>query len=313
MHICYDLRKLDLSTHNRPVVTMGTFDGVHLGHQEILRRVTAKAGELGRKSVLLTYHPHPRQVLDPQKPIQLLTALEEKISLIEAFGIGDMIILNFDQSLANTSAREFVDHILIKKLLPGHLVVGYDHGFGKDRKGGIELLQETGQLYDFQVEVVGPVKFEDENVSSSKIRRAFLADNFSKAVKMLGHGYPLRGTVQMGTGLGKKLGYPTCNLKLPQDKLYPPKGIYSCKVIIDEQTEAGMAYLGTKPTLSNREKLSVEVHIFDFQGTLYDRAITVNLQEWIRPDQKFADLEKLRNQISEDEKIIREKTEKKEL
>jgi riboflavin kinase/FMN adenylyltransferase len=312
MHICYDLGKLDLSVHHRPVVTMGTFDGVHLGHQEILRRVTAKAGEMGRKSVLLTYHPHPRQVLNPQKPIQLLTTLEEKIGLIEGFEIEDMIVLNFDQTLANTSAREFVDGILVKKLLPGHLVVGYDHGFGKDRQGGIEILQQTGELYDFQVEVVGPVKFKGENISSSKIRKAFMADNFNTAVQMLGHSYPLRGTVRMGTGLGKKLGYPTCNLNLLEDKLRPPKGIYRCSVQMENQNRPGMAYVGTKPTLTDSAELSVEVHIFDFQGTWYDRVITVNLEEWIRPDRRFADLEELRNQITKDEKTIREKTEKRE-
>ena len=312
MHICYDLRKLDLSAHHRPVVTMGTFDGVHLGHQEILRRVTAKARGTGRKSVLLTYHPHPRQVLDPRTPIQLLTTLEEKIELIEAFGIEDMIVLNFDQTLANTSAREFVDGILVKKLLPGHLVVGYDHGFGKDRQGGIGILQQTGELYDFQVEVVGPVTFKDENVSSSKIRKAFMADNFNAAVQMLGHSYPLRGTVRMGTGLGKKLGYPTCNLNLSEDKLCPPRGIYRCSIQLEKEYKPGMAYIGTKPTLSDSADLSVEVHIFDFQGTLYDRAITVNLKEWIRPDQRFADLEELRSQIAKDERTIREKTEKRE-
>jgi riboflavin kinase/FMN adenylyltransferase len=309
MNICYDFRKIKLSAYDRPVVTMGTFDGVHRGHQEILKRVTNQAKQTDKKSVLLTYHPHPRQVLFPDEPLKFLTILEEKIRLIEAFGIDEMVILNFDRSLANTPARQFVNDILIQRLLPGHLVVGYDHGFGKDRKGGIELLQEFGQLYDFAVEVVAPVKVGEENISSSKIRRAFAAGGFNAGIKMLGHGYPLKGTVKMGTGLGKKLGFPTCNLVLPEEKLLPPTGIYSCRVELRGARKMGMAYVGTKPTLlaEKNPELSVEVHVLDFEGSLYDQSLLAYLEEWIRPDRRFADLEKLRNQIQTDEKIIREK------
>ncbi len=309
MNICYDLRKIKLSAHDRPVITMGTFDGVHRGHQEILKRVTAQAKQTNKKSVLLTYHPHPRQVLHPDEPLKLLTTLEEKIRLIEAAGIDEMVILNFDQSLANTVARQFVNDILIQRLLPSHLVVGYDHGFGKDRKGKIELLQEFGQIHDFAVEVVEPVKAGEENISSSKIRRAFAAGDFNAGIKMLGHGYPLKGTVKMGTGLGKKLGFPTCNLILPGEKLIPPSGIYSCRVELKRAKKMGMAYVGTKPTLpaQGSPELSIEVHILDFEGSLYDQSLLAYLEEWIRPDQRFADLEELRQQIRNDEKIIREK------
>jgi len=317
MHICYDLRKIELSTHDRPVVTLGTFDGVHLGHQQILRRVTTQARLEKRKSVLLTYHPHPRLVLRPWQPVQLLTTLEEKIKLIEAYGLDEMIVLNFDQALANTEARQFVEHILVKKLLPGYLVVGYDHGFGKNRQGGIEILKETGELHGFAVEVVPPVKLGEENISSTKIRKAFQAGEFNKGAKLLGHSYPVRGTVQMGTGLGQKLGYPTCNLRLPPEKLFPPAGIYSCKVEIGSRIKDGMAYVGTKPTLRSagqktEDELSLEVHLFDFQGILYDCTLLVYLEEWIRPDQEFKDLEALREQIRLDEKMIREKQSLKE-
>lgn len=291
---------------------MGTFDGVHLGHQEILKRVTSQAGQIKRKSVLVTYHPHPQLVLRPEQDVKLLTTLEEKIKLIESFGIDQMIVLNFDQALANTSARQFVDDILVNKLSPGHLIVGYNHGFGKDRQGGIKLLQETGAMHDFPVEVVPAVKYGPENISSSKVRRTFQAGDFNSGIKMLGHSYPLQGTVKVGTGLGKKLGYPTCNLKLPPEKLLPPEGIYSCRVDFDSQTRAGMAYLGRKPTLlaeqeRERTDLSVEVHLFDFQGNLYDCALLLNLEEWIRPDQKFLSIEELQKQIELDEKIIKQK------
>lgn len=309
MNICYDLRKIKLSAHDRPVITMGTFDGVHRGHQEILKRVTAQAKQTDKKSMLLTYHPHPRQVLHPAEPLKLLTTLEEKIRLIETTGLEELVILNFDQTLANTAARQFVNDILVHRLLPGHLVVGYDHGFGKDRKGNIELLQEFGRLYDFALEVVAPVKTGEENISSSKIRRAFDAGDFNAGIKMLGHGYPLKGTVKMGTGLGKKLGFPTCNLILPEEKLIPPSGIYSCRVELKGARKMGMAYVGTKPTISADENsvLSIEVHILDFEGSLYDQSLLAYLQEWVRPDQRFADLEELRQQIRNDEKIIREK------
>jgi riboflavin kinase/FMN adenylyltransferase len=312
MHICYDLRRIALSIIDRPVVTLGTFDGVHLGHQEILKRVTGQATKLGRKSVLLTYHPHPRRVLEPQRPFQLLTTLEEKIRLIESNGFDEMIVLTFDESLANTEARQFVDTILVGKLLPSYLVVGYDHGFGKDRKGGIELLRETGNLHKFPVEVVSPVEYQGANLSSTKIRREFAMGNFNQAVKMLGHSYPLQGLVQMGSGFGKRLGYPTCNLKLSEEKLLPPAGVYSCRAEFDSQVKNGMAYVGSKPSVragseAGDAPLSVEVHIFDFESTLYDRQILLYLGEWIREDKRFDDLEDLREQIKQDEMNIREK------
>jgi len=307
MHICYDLRKIELSQHDRPVLTLGTFDGVHLGHKAILQRVVEQAKNRQKKSVLLTYHPHPRQVLNSRQSIRLLTTLAEKIKLIESFGLDEMVVLNFDQVLANTEARQFVNDILIKRLLPGYLVVGYDHGFGKNRQGGITLLQEAGEMYGFPVEVISPVKDGKDNISSTKIRKAFQAGDFNSGAKMLGHGYPLQGIVRMGTGLGQKLGFPTCNLKLPEEKLLPPAGIYSCQVEFDSQKKMGMAYVGTKPTVQARRELSIEVHIFDFQGSLYDQQVLLYLEEWIRPDQKFVDLDSLRSQIQQDQKIIREK------
>jgi riboflavin kinase / FMN adenylyltransferase len=307
MHICYDLRKIELSQHDRPVVTLGTFDGVHLGHKAILQRVVEQAQKSHKKSVLLTYHPHPRQVLNPHQPVRLLTTLEEKIKLIESFGLDEMVVLNFDQALANTEARQFVIDILVKRLSPSHLVVGYDHGFGKNRQGGIALLQEAGEMYGFPVEVISPVKHGEDNISSTKIRKAFQAGDFNSGVRMLGHGYPLQGIVKMGTGLGQKLGFPTCNLKLPEEKLLPPTGIYSCQVKFDSRKKEGMAYIGTKPTLPAQKELSIEVNIFDFKGTLYDQSLLVYLEEWVRADQKFIDLDSLRSQIEQDEKTIREK------
>src|SRR5574341_1948150 len=162
-------------------------------------------------------------------------------------------------------------------------------------------------MYGFPVEVISPVKDGEDNISSTKIRRAFQAGDFNTGVRMLGHGYPLQGTVKMGTGLGQKLGFPTCNLKLPEEKLLPPNGIYSCQVEVDAQKKKGMAYVGTKPTLPAQKVLSIEVNMFDFKGTLYDQSLLVYLEEWIRADQKFVDLDSLRCQIQQDEKTIREK------
>ncbi|MCI0531309.1 MAG: bifunctional riboflavin kinase/FAD synthetase [candidate division Zixibacteria bacterium] len=307
MHICYDIRKIQIQTFDRPVITMGSFDGVHIGHRRILERVVEAARSAGRKSILVTYHPHPRTVLAPGTPFKLLTLLEEKIALMESLGMEEMVVLNFDQGLANTEARQFVDEILVGKLSPSRIIVGYDHGFGRKRLGGVELLQEAGNIHGFEVEVIQPVRINGQEISSSKIRKAFQAGNFNSGVNLLGHTYPLTGTVKMGTGLGRKLGYPTCNLVVAEEKLLPPQGIYSCRVRIDSDLKSGMAYIGSRPTVESTGELAVEVHILDFEGVLYDRAIRLELEEWVRPDRKFEKIDQLKIQIQQDERIIREK------
>src|SRR4030066_135973 len=276
MHICFDIRKVQLDHLDRPVVTLGTFDGVHVGHQILIKRVVQKAQELKKKSVVVTYEPHPQTVVSPLNAPLLLTALEEKVPLLEQLGIDELLIINFDQELSNFTTQEFIEEILVKKLNPAHLIVGYNHAFGKNREGKVENLRDAGIIYNFGFEMVDPVD-TNNNVISSKIRKELTLGNFRAAKKMLGHSYPIFGTVIFGSGLGATLGYPTANLSVASNKLLPKSGVYSGKVQIESKPHFGMAYIGQRPTL-NQKEIVIEAHIFNFEGNLYDRKIALLTQ-----------------------------------
>ena len=201
MHICFDIRKVPLDRLDKPVVTLGTFDGVHMGHKALLQKAVTQAQELGKKSVVVTYEPHPQTVVSPQNAPLLLTTLEEKIPLIEQLGIDELIIINFDQEFANLTARNFIDEILVDRLNPGHVMVGYNHAFGNNREGKVENLKEASQIHNFGLEVVEPVNARGEVISSSKIRRELSLGHFTRACQMLGHAYPIVGNVIYGSGL----------------------------------------------------------------------------------------------------------------
>src|SRR4030067_27376 len=305
MHICFDIRKVQLDHLDRPVVTLGTFDGVHVGHQILIKRVVQKAQELKKKSVVVTYEPHPQTVVSPLNAPLLLTALEEKVPLLEQLGIDELLIINFDQELSNFTTQEFIEEILVKKLNPAHLIVGYNHAFGKNREGKVENLRDAGSIYNFGFEMVDPVDTKDNVISSSKIRKELTLGNFRAAKKMLGHSYPIFGTVIFGSGLGATLGYPTANLSVASNKLLPKSGVYSGKVQIESKTHFGMAYIGQRPTL-NQKEIVIEAHIFNFEGNLYDRKIALYLDEYIREDQKFSSVQDLKLQMQKDEVLVKQ-------
>jgi len=305
MHICFDLRKVQLDHLDRPVVTLGTFDGVHVGHQILIKQVVQKAQELKKKSVVVTYEPHPQTVVSPRNAPLLLTTLEEKIPLIEQLRIDELMIINFDQELSNFTPQEFIEEILAKKLNPAHVIVGYNHAFGKNREGKVENLREASGIYNFGFEMVEPVDTNDNVISSSKIRKELTLGNFRSAKKMLGHSYPIFGTVVFGSGLGATLGYPTANLSVASHKLLPKSGVYSGKVQIESKTHFGMAYIGQRPTL-NQKGIVIEVHIFNFEGNLYDRKIALYLDEYIREDQKFDSVQDLKIQMQKDEVLVKQ-------
>ncbi len=305
MHICFDIRKIQIDRLDKPVVTLGTFDGVHIGHQALIQKVATQAKELGKKSVVVTYEPHPQMVVSPQNAPLLLTTLDEKIPLLEQLEIDELIIINFDQEFSNLTAREFIEEILVGKLNPGFLMVGYNHAFGKNREGNVENLKEGSQIYDFKLEIVDPVDTQGEVISSSKIRSELTLGHFTRASKMLGHPYPIFGSVTYGSGLGKTLGYPTANLSVPEQKLLPKAGVYSGRVQIENQTYYSMVYIGTKPTLEE-SRIFVEVHIFDLERDLYDQKIGLYLEEYVREDRKFDNLEELKRQIQRDELSVKQ-------
>lgn len=305
MHVCFDIRKVDFQAFEKPVVTLGSFDGVHLGHQAIIRRLIEKSKEKKRAGVVVTYQPHPQSVVAPDDAPSLLTTLEEKLALLEKLGVEEMVVMNFDEQLREYSAEEFVEKILVSKLNVGDLVVGYDHAFGKNRAGKIDLLKEAALKYHFDLEVVSALRVNGVRVSSSRIRKELEAGEFAKAKSLLGHSYPLSGTLVRGKGRGKSLGYPTLNLEIPARKLLPQDGVYSAGVQLEGKRYVGMMYVGPKPTFGENTR-SVEVHVFGLQKDVCHLRLELFVESWVREPKKFAHPEHLKDQLKSDEKRIKE-------
>lgn len=305
MEVYFDIKDVDSSVLNKPVITLGTFDGVHLGHQAIIGRLVTKAREKGKKSLLVTYEPHPQSVVAPESAPGILTTLEEKIFFLRKLDLDLTLVVNFDQDLARYEARPFVEEILIRKLNVGDLIIGYDHAFGKNRAGRAELLEEAKKTHGFGLEIISPVKNNHRPIKSSRIRQELKDGNFHKAVKMLGHSFAIWGTKVRGKGLGAKMGYPTINLEVSPGKLLPPDGVYATEAEIDGEIRAGMMYKGRKPTLAG-ESPSLEMHLFDFEPSAKAERIRLFAEKWIRGDMKFDSIEGLKRQIKDDEEIIRD-------
>ena len=283
------------------VVTIGTFDGVHTGHHAILFRVKQLAKSINGNSVVITFNPHPQQVLHPdEKNIFILNTVEEKIKQIEKNGIDNLIIIPFTTEFASTSYLDFIKNILIDKLKVSVLVVGYDHHFGKDREGHYQHLQEYGSKYNFKVEEISVQKVEDAAVSSTKIRKALMAGDIETANKYLGYYYSINGKVVKGDGIGRTLGFPTANI-LPDDssKLIPADGIYAALAEYEGKTYKGMLYIGVRSTL-NENKRVIEINIFNFDKYIYSDFLTVMCIEKIRDEIKFPGLSELKEQLMMD-------------
>jgi len=305
MKVCSDIKNLDSSFVDKPVVTLGTFDGVHLGHQAIIRRLVAKAREKGKKSLLVTYEPHPQSVVAPESAPGILTTLEEKLFLLGKLELDGTLVVDFDRSLSQYEAQPFVEEILIKRLNVGDLIIGYDHAFGKNRAGRAELLEKARKTYGFGLEVISPVKNDHLAIKSSRIREELKQGSFHKAIRMLGHSFPIWGTKVPGQGLGAEMGYPTINLEVSSRKLLPPDGVYAAQAEIDGKTWQGMMYKGKKPTFAGTD-FSLEVHLFDFDPTLGADRIRLFAEKWIRGDRKFDSPQALKRQIKDDEELIRD-------
>ncbi|HWR83264.1 MAG TPA: bifunctional riboflavin kinase/FAD synthetase [Candidatus Deferrimicrobium sp.] len=281
------------------IVTIGTFDGIHLGHQEILQRVRQTSEVTGLKTVLVTFEPHPRLLVSPDDVPLLLTTIEEKERFIPDFFEGTVLVLNFDEQLRNMEPEQFVREILVDRIGVRQLIVGSDHGLGKNRKGTISELQKLGDQHGFEIEVVAPVVVDGEPVSSSRIRRAMIQNRYPEALRLLGHEYAIFGTVEKGIGLGKKLGYPTANVRFDPRKLLPTEGVYACWVEIGRDCRQGVMFIG-RNHFNPQPRITVEAHLFEFDRDLYDQKITAYPTCFIRENRKFDATEQLVRQIEKD-------------
>jgi riboflavin kinase/FMN adenylyltransferase len=305
MHVCFDIRKVDFQAFDRPVVTLGSFDGVHLGHQTIINRLISTSRERKKSGVVVTYEPHPQSVVAPDNAPGLLTTMEERLKLLESLGVEETVVMSFDEELKDYSADEFVERILVGKLNIGSLVVGGDHGFGKGRAGGIDLLKRAALVHDFDVEVVPARYLGGKRVSSTRIRREIAAGEFAEATDMLGHPYPLSGTVTRGKGRGRDLGYPTLNLEIPSGKLLPQDGVYGVRVRLEKREYPGMMYVGPRPTFGEEARL-VEVHVLGREIEVTHAKVELLVERWVRKPKRFPDAEHLKDQLKSDEKRIKE-------
>lgn len=288
---------------DRPVVTIGTFDGIHLGHQKVIARLRDFAKLHNGESVIFTFHTHPRLVTSPNETtLRLLTTLEEKTELLEKFGIDHLIVYPFNRDFANLTYHEFVEKILVEKLKTHCLVVGYDHKFGKNREGGFEYLQKCADKYKFHIEKLDALLVEDDSVSSTKIRNALQYGEIEKANQFLGYPFTLHGTVVSGNQLGRKLGFPTANIESSdKNKIIPGYGVYAVKVKLKAAEFNGMLNIGTRPTFNNNaDNRSIEVNIFDFDGDIYGQEITLRFVNKIRDEEKFDDMNQLAEQLKKD-------------
>lgn len=286
----------------RAVVTTGTFDGVHIGHRIILDRLKQLANKVNGESVLLTFYPHPRMVLQPESDLALINTIEEKTQLLENAGIEHLIIQPFTKEFSRTTSLEFVRDILVNQIGTHRLVIGYDHHFGRNREGSFEHLQEFGPLYGFEVEEIPPQDIDNVNVSSTKIRTALSSGDLATANNYLGYTFFLRGKVIKGLQLGRKLGYPTANIDIGNPfKIIPANGIYAVEVKALGKEFQGMMNIGTRPTVEAGEgKLTLEVHLFDFDDNLYGQEIEIAFISKIREEKKFDNLEDLKIEMDKD-------------
>jgi len=284
-------------------LTVGTFDGVHLGHQKIIARMIDLAKKTNGESVIFTFNPHPRKVVSPdERNLRLLTTLDEKIALFEQSGIDHLIIYPFTAEFAGLTYEEFVEQILVGQIHTKLLVVGYDHKFGKDRQGGFEFLKQCADRHKFQIEKLDVLLLNESNVSSTRIREAIQHGDMETANSFLGYTFSLNGTVVEGQKIGRQIQFPTANIEASDpDKIVPGYGVYAVQAKVQNKTYAGMLNIGSRPTINNNaDHRSIEVHLLDFDSDIYGEFIEVNFFKKLREEQKFSSLDTLKTQLSLD-------------
>jgi riboflavin kinase/FMN adenylyltransferase len=288
------------NSSEKTIVTIGTFDGIHVGHQKILKNLIRTANNEGKKSVLLTFFPHPRMVLQKENKILLLNTIKEKSGLLEKMGLDYLIIHPFSREFSRLTALDFVRDILVNKLNTSRLIIGYDHHFGKNREGNIHQLKEYSLLYDFKVEEIPAQDIDDVSVSSTKIRTALKDGNLKTANNYLGYHYMLNGTVVSGKKLGGTIGFPTANIEIKEPyKLIPKTGVYIIRTYINTILYTGMMNIGFNPTVLGKHQ-TIEAHLFDFNEDLYGKEITIEFIYFLREEHKFESVEELVIQLNID-------------
>jgi len=297
-----------LTSIKNPVITTGTFDGVHLGHQKILGRLNELAKECGGESVLFTFYPHPRMVLFPNDHgLKLLNTIEEKKDLLEKTGLDHLIIYTFSQEFRRLSALQYLRYLMVNQLNVHTMVVGYDHHFGRNREGNIELLREYAQTYEFNVKEISALDVEEVNVSSTKIRKAISDGEIHKANEYLGHKYSFSVTVVKGAQRGRALGFNTANIHIKNTyKIVPALGAYAVLVTHKGTIYKGMLNIGHNPTFNTNSSTHIEVHMFDFNEEIYGHELKVELVKKLRNEQKFDSKEKLVQQLNDDKRLSME-------
>lgn len=290
------------------IVTIGTFDGVHLGHQAILKDMVKTAKNIGGETVVITFYPHPRQVLNINAAnLRFITTQEEKLQLLEKSGIDNVVVVNFTKEFSRVSSEDFIRDYIIEHINPVKLVIGYDHHFGNNRMGDFNLLSEMQNKYNFQVQRIEAHDVENIAVSSTKIRHSLQQGDIERANSLLGYQFSYIGKVVSGNKIGREIGYRTANIEVEREfRLIETSGVYATYVDYEGKEYKSMTYIGKKPTVNNDEVENIEVHLFDFDGDLYDKEIKVRFVKRIRGEQKFESLDALKRQIQIDEKNIRE-------
>lgn len=292
----------DFSSTKKTILTLGTFDGVHIGHKKILEKVIQKTKNEDYESLVLTFFPHPRMVLQEHSNIKLLNTIDEKIDLLEQIGIENLVIHPFDEAFSRLTAEEFVKIVLLDRFHIQKIIIGYDHRFGKNRTANIDNLIDFGKQYNFEVEQISVQEINDISVSSTKIRKALLDGDMALANEYLGYNYFLTGIVIRGKQLGRTIDFPTANLKIEENyKLIPQNGVYIVTSTINQKTVFGMMNIGFNPTVKGQSQ-SIEIHYFDFNEDLYNQKIRVSLLHRIRSEQKFESVAHLKEQLEKDKK-----------
>lgn len=299
MALFFDIESLP--KFENAVVTIGTFDGVHLGHRTILNEVIKHAKEVKGESIVVTFEPHPRKLLFPNQPIKLITPLQQKLDLIIRGGIHNVVVAPFTREFSQLSADEYIKDFLVKKFRPQSIVIGYDHHFGHDRKGDINLLKEYADRYGYKVYEISAQLIDEAAISSTKIRNALSEGRVTDANHMLGRNYSISGTVVEGKKLGRELGYPTANIRHSEpEQILPAIGIYAVKVRWGQNIYKGMLSIGLNPTVTDDRSIKIEVNIFDFDRNIYGDMIEIEFVQYLRDEQKFDSLDALREQLHKD-------------
>ncbi|NRB50741.1 MAG: bifunctional riboflavin kinase/FAD synthetase [Saprospiraceae bacterium] len=300
MNVFYNLE--DLPEFKEAVITIGSFDGVHSGHQKIIQKVRQLAQKVGGESVIITFHPHPRLVVYPRdKSLKLITTIEEKVELFRQCGVDNLVVVPFTVAFSQQTADEYIQQFLVGRFKPRYIVIGYDHRFGLNRQGNIDYLKWHGEELGYEVVEIEKQEIQDIAVSSTKVRQALEEGDVKSAKQLLGHPFLLSGKVIQGQKIGRTIGFPTANIDVSdKHKLIPPYGIYAVKVRLEEKEFGGMLYIGDRPTLEQHTNQTIEVNIFEFSEDIYGKEITLEFVDFIRHDMRFDNLEGLQSKLAED-------------